>query len=399
MSAICGVIGTDGRPWSVADLDGVAHVQAPLGPDGKGQWEGAAGRCGVAIAVALRHATPEDAAERQPARNAGESTVLVGDLRIDNRAELAGTLGLTDDASAPDSVFALRSYERWGESMFDRIVGEFALAIVDRSRGGVLLARDHVGARPLAICERREMVAFASMPLALGALEDVGYELDSRHAAEILAVAYASDRTFLKGVRWLPAGGAAWIDAGGVRFRRWWDPDPHETTDASRSEHARALRESFDLAVAARLRSAGRVGASVSGGLDSTSVAATAARLVAPQRLSTFTAAPPPGWSGRERAGWDADESALVRELASMHDNMAPTFVHVPADVHFFEMHVALWELGAGPLANPANALWMHALRQTASEAGVTALMTGDFGNLFFSADGPQWLVASLRAG
>ncbi len=58
MSAICGVIGQDGRPWSAADLDGVMHTLAPLGRHGGGRWAGTAGRCGVVVGAALRHSTP-----------------------------------------------------------------------------------------------------------------------------------------------------------------------------------------------------------------------------------------------------------------------------------------------------------------------------------------------------
>jgi asparagine synthase (glutamine-hydrolysing) len=82
-----------------------------------------------------------------------------------------------------------------------------------------------------------------------------------------------------------------------------------------------------------------------------------------------------------------------------MHPNMSPTFVHVPEGSSLFGVHEAMWELGAGPAANPANTLWMHAVRARAASMGITSLLTGDFGNLFFSADGPDWLASLLRAG
>lgn len=399
MSVICGVVGTDGRPWTTADVEGVLDMQVALGPDGTGSWEGTTGRCAVALAVALRHTTPEDATGSQPIRIHDGSLVLVGDLRVDNRGEVAGLLGIPEDGSTSDGELVLRAYERWGKSMLERIVGDFALAIVDRRRGGVLLARDHMGARPIVVHERHGVVAFASMPLALTALEGVGHDLDVHHAAETLALAYTSERTFVAGVRWLPAGTAAWIDAGGIRRWKWWDPDPHETLDLDLTEHAAALREAFQSAVVARLRSAGPVGASASGGLDSTSAAATAAEQLAPASLPTFTAAPPPGWSGSAVAGWDADESHLVRDLARMHPNISPTFVHVAEGSGLFGVHEAMWELGAGPAANPANTLWIHAVRARAASMGITSLLTGDFGNLFFSADGPDWLASLLRVG
>jgi asparagine synthase (glutamine-hydrolysing) len=324
---------------------------------------------------------------------------LVGDLRIDNRADLAAALEVKNLPSVPDSSFALTAYERWGERMLHHVIGEFALAIVDRAHGGVFLARDVVGTRPLCIHERRGVVAFASNAMALTEIEGVGHSLDVTHAAEAVAMGYSSERTFVEGVRWVPAGTALWVDASGVRRWRWWDADPEEIEDLGPSAaHEDALREAFDKAVAARLRSSGGIGATVSGGLDSTSVAATSARLLAPDPFRTYTSAPRPGWTPSWEGKTDPDESPLVRELADMHPNMVPAFVHVDG-TGLLTTQEPLWEMGAGPARNPCNMLWVHAIRERAQADGVTTLMTGDFGNMFFSAEGPQWLVANLRAG
>jgi asparagine synthase (glutamine-hydrolysing) len=400
MSAICGVVGVDGRPWSSRDLAPVAAFLEPFGPDGGGAWDGTCGRCGVALAASLRHATPEDAGEAQPASTGDGSLVLVGDLRVDNRAELTATLGLPNETTLPDSAIVLAGYERWGAGVLDHLVGDFALAIVDRGKGGVLLARDHIGTRPLVLHRRPGVVAFASNALALTRLEGVGHRLDTHHAAEALALIYSSDRTFVEGVEWVPPATAVWVDSSGLRRREWWAPDPHATVNLSSAEaYERELRDAFDAAVAARLRSAGGVGASSSGGLDSSSAAATAAGMLAPARLPTFTSAPPAGWSAGERPGWDADESGLVRELAALHPNMDPHVVRLAPGMSVLDSREPLWELGAGPARNPCNLLWMRAVRERAAEAGVGTLIVGDRGNHFFSADGPEWLVRLLGAG
>lgn len=376
------------------------RVLTPLGPDGVRRWAGTAGRCGVAVAAAVRHRTPEDRAEAEPAGSANGPIVVVGDLRIDNRDELAGALGLADAHAVPDSAFVVAAYERWGEDLLSRLLGDFAVAIVDRRRGGVLLARDHVGNFPLTVHERPGVVAFASNALALTGLDGVGHSLDARRAAEVLALVYASESTFVEGVRWLEPGAAMWVDHSSVRSWSWWTPDPHAIVDLGSPEaHERELREAFDRSVAARLRSVGQVGASTSGGLDSSSAAATAARLLAPTPLPTYTSSPPVEWSGGKRPGWDQDESGLVRKLAELHPNMEPSFVHVSAGESLFDLHERLWELGASPLRNPTNLLWLNVIHERAGARGVTALLTGARGNLYFSADGPDWLVALLRRG
>src|SRR4051812_16333320 len=224
MSAICGVIRAGGRSGSDADLAGVMGALAPLGPDGGGTWAGAAGSLGVAVGAALRRRMPEDALDDQPARD-GDDLVLVGDVRLDNRSELGFAVG------GPDSAVLIAAYRRWGEAMLDRLCGSYAFALVDRRRGGVLLVRDHMGYQPLVVHELPGTVAFASTPLSLTALEGVERRLDMRRAAEVLALAMHSDRTFVEGVRWLAPGGAMWIDSGGTRRWQWWRPGLYDTRD------------------------------------------------------------------------------------------------------------------------------------------------------------------------
>lgn len=400
MGGICGVVGVDGRPWTEADLGPVIDALAPLGTDGREAWSGSCGRCGVAVAALLRQRTPEDRFDRQPAVAAGGELLLVGDLRLDNRAELAAALGLRDDRDVPDSHYALAAYERWETAFLDRIVGAFALAVVDRRRGGVLVARDHFGFQPLAVHRRPGVLAFASNAPALARLEGVDGSLDLQRMREILALAYISRRTVVRGVATVPPGGALWADASGVREWAWWRPDPHAIDDADFEEaHARRLREALDAAVAARLRSVAPVAAMTSGGLDSPSVSATAAVLTAPEPLRTYTSIPPRGWSGASPRNWDADESALVRDLASRHPNIRPTFVTVEPGGSLLDLHQRLWELGAAPVRNPCNSIWQYAIFERAGADGARALLAGARGNYFFSADGPEWLAELLRRG
>jgi asparagine synthase (glutamine-hydrolysing) len=321
-------------------------------------------------------------------------------MRLDNRSELAGALGLADASTVPDSAFVLAGYERWGHGVLERLIGEFALAIVDRGRGGVLLARDHVGMRPLAVHERSGVVGFASTALALTGFDGVGRRLDERRAAEVLALVYETDRTVVEGVRSLPPATALWVDGGGARRQTWWRPDLRGIVELdSPAEYEHELREALEAAVGAGLRSVGPVAAQTSGGLDSSSVAATAARLLGPRPLRTYTSAPPPGWRAAGLPGADADEWPLVLELAEMHPNMVPAVLRTPTGVSLLDVQEPLWELGAGPARNPDNVLWLRAIAERAGADGATTLLSGARGNAFFSADGPDWLARLVRAG
>jgi asparagine synthase (glutamine-hydrolysing) len=374
------------------------RVLGPLGRDGGGTWAGRVGPFGAAVGAALRRATPEDAADVQPARAAAGSLVLVGDLRIDNRAELATALPVDDRVDVPDSTFALAAYERWGEGFLDRIVGPFALAVLDLRQPSILLARDHLGLRPLAVHERPGTLAFASNALSLASFAGAGGGLDMQRMAELLALGYASERTLVEGVRWVAPGEAVRITPSGTRGRSWWRPERIAIREDEPPEaFERDLREALDLAVGSMARG-GPVGVMSSGGLDSTSVAASAAAQLAPATVTTYTSAPRPAWRGEGMPGLDPDESPLVRDLAALHPNLCPVFVHVEPGRKLLDHHERLWELGAGPVRNPCNAIWAYEILARAAADGVPTLLTGSFGNYFFSAAGQDWLVALLRA-
>jgi asparagine synthase (glutamine-hydrolysing) len=398
LSGICGVIGLDGRRFKAADIAGVRQALRPLG-ESEGCWDGTVGRSGVALGVTVSKWTPEDEFEDQPFWLPDESLGIISDLRIDNRPELIAQLGLSGASKLPDSALALAAYERLGEGFLERIVGSFAMAIVDRRRGGILLVRDHIGERPLVVHERFGVVAFASNALALTELEEVGHELDSRWATEILALAYDTQLTPVRGVRWLPRASAAWIDARGLREWRWWDPDPHEFDEIDPDEHEQRLRSSLEAAVSARLRSSGRVCTSLSGGLDSASVTATAARICHETELRTYTVAPRIGWDGPAPPGWDADESPLVADLADVQPNLDSVILRETSAAPIFSLQEPLWELGGVPQHNPCNALWIRTMIERAVGDGYQVQLGGDAGNGFFSADGPEWLAVLLRRG
>ena len=187
MSAICGAIGLDGRRFTAADLAGVRRNLRPLGELG-GMLGGDGRPLRRSLGATVSQWTPEDAFEQQPFLLADGKLGIVSDMRIDNRPQLIAQLGLRSASSLPDSAIALAAYERWGAGFLDRMMGPFALAIIDRRRGGLLLARDQLGDRPLVLHQRPGIVAFASNAIALTAFESVDNELDVRWATEVLAL-------------------------------------------------------------------------------------------------------------------------------------------------------------------------------------------------------------------
>src|SRR5215468_2939008 len=124
MSGIAAVLHLDGSAVRQSEVERMANVLKPYGPD----RQRILARGNAAFAFCLHQLTPEDLFERQPLIFA-DRFVMLFDGRIDNRSELGECLGITGSElhGMPDSMMALRLFDRWGELAFQRIVGVFAI--------------------------------------------------------------------------------------------------------------------------------------------------------------------------------------------------------------------------------------------------------------------------------
>lgn len=384
MSALCGALWFDDRPTD-GSLRGVTDALAPYGA--AETWSGALGRW-TATLCALDH-------DRSAPWVTPAGAVVVADASLVDRSRLRSQLPARN--SATDVELIGLAYDRWGREMFEHLSGSFAVAIIDPARSGLLLARDHNGSRFLAVHERADVVAFSSTSLSLTGFPGVGHELDVERLAELAVAAYGTTRTFVRGVQSIAPGHWRWIGSAERCEQQWWQPERIEICDLGSVEaHAAALREQLERSVAAHIEDAGTVGLLLSGGLDSASVAAVAARQVSPRTLTSYTSVPPPGWSGSVPKGWVASEQFAVEALVGRATNIRPRFIHVRGTSLFDHQH-DLWELGAGPERNPLNMVWAHECIREAAADGVEVMLTGASGNQAFSADGPLWLAELTR--
>jgi asparagine synthase (glutamine-hydrolysing) len=373
-------------------------AQSVYGPEPAAMWSSGH----VALGRRLYRLLPEDRFDRGPVVSTAGAGVLIADVRIDNREELAAALGLGADAgSLADAALLMRALERWGEDALDRLAGDFAFAWW-RDGGSLLLARDPVGRRPLHYHRGDGFVALSSMPKGLHALPEIPRRPNSRAVTDFLAmIPETTADTYFEGIEKVRGGQAVRIERDAVRSRTYFDPRPRELRLKRREEYEEALREQLDRAVEARLRGAGdRVGAHLSAGLDSSAVAATAARLLAPSggRVTAFTAVPREGYDLSGLSGVIADEGPLAAAAAAMHPNID---------------HVRIQGAGVSPLAelgryfflferpflNLCNGVWTSATLDEAKRRGLNVLLTGMLGNATFSFNGLQRLNLMLRRG
>jgi len=300
MSAIAGIIHLNGEPLARADLEPMSAVLEPYGPESEHYWvEGSA-----AMVFRLMSFTPEGRFERQPLAGAGGRYVLAVDGRVDNRPELAETLGIPSAAARefPDSLFILRAWEKWDEECLTRLVGAFNFALWEPKERRLNLVTSPFQGRPLFYHQTPRRFAFASMPKGLLALPEIPRKMNEDKLGDFLVFNHwEAHTTFYEGILRLPLGHRLTVQDGRVSVRRYWETDLQRTIRYPRDEdYVEAFIELFDRAVKDTLRSVHPVGILMSGGLDSSSVAVTAAPLLKEtgRRLTAFTEVPRADFEG-----------------------------------------------------------------------------------------------------
>ena len=396
MTAIAGFWSFDGR-------DAVEPCQAMISAQSAyGTRQSAARLDGLAVAARLYPLLPEDEHDRQPLVGGGGRLLLVADVRLDNRPELAGALGIdpAEAAGLADSGLLLLALERWGEDAVERLLGDFAFAFHDAREGKLLLARDPLGQRPLFWHRGDGFAAFSSMPAGLHALDSVPRQIDETNLIRYLgSLPRSGPASFYRDVERVEPGHVVTLTRSATTRHRYWRPRRRELRLGRFDDYVEAYRSELDAAVARRLRGAGElVAVHLSGGWDSNATAATAARLTAGAggRVLAFTHVP--GNEAAQPSNRFANEGALAAATATLHPNI--DHVLLPGSgrspIGDLDLYAALFQR---PVFNLCNHVWLSDIRSAAKAAGARVLLSGEIGNWTISAAPNSLLADFLREG
>ena len=328
----------------------------------------------------------------QPLRH-GPLTLLA-DARLDQRRELAQSLGLAAQEFC-DAGLILHAYRRWGQDCLQRLYGDFAFAVHDSAGREVFLARDHVGVRPLYWTKRGGEVMFASLIRGLVGLDGLAWSLsESRIGRFLCHPDEIRPETFIEGVESVEPGCWVRVSETGTASQRWWDPMLVRCDSAISELDAHAgLLDLTERAVKVRLPDAAAVGAHFSGGLDSTLVSMVASKLLrgSGRSLAALYAWCPPVSADYPDMG-KRDERHLITAQAR---RLGVTARYGSASVETIE------SLLARPmeLEGTANLLDELPIIEQASEDGVGVMLSGWGGDEVLSNQGQGHLAWLLRHG
>ncbi len=284
---MCGIVGiVDFRhPVDAATLIRMREALVHRGPDDAGAWIENDQTPHVGLAHRRLAILDRSAAGRQPLASADRRFVAVFNGEIYNYRELARELTALGHQfhSQTDTEVLLAAFIEWGEACVERFNGMWALAIWDDREHRLFLSRDRLGKKPLFYRWNGTQLLFASEIKALAAHPDVTCTPDETmlgRFVESFALPPAG-RTMFAGIGQLPAAHSLTLDAHGqLQQRRYWQLDPsNQIRLKNNGEYIERFRELFDDAVRIRLRADVSVGSSLSGGLDSSLIVGTIAKL------------------------------------------------------------------------------------------------------------------------
>lgn len=295
---MCGIAGFVGR----GDLDTLRRMTdriAHRGPDAEGLWRGE----GDGVHLGHRRLSIVDiGGGAQPMWSACAKCGAHGELgvtfngEIYNHAELRAelrALGHEFQTDHSDTEVLLHAYREWGDAFVERLNGMWAFVIYDRARRRLFGSRDRFGKKPLYWFHERGTFAWASELPALTEHPDCPRSLDALSLKKYFAYCYVpAPRCIYERVWKLPGGHSFVFDldaAAPPRITRWWSFEIEPDSAPTAEQWSERLRAALERATQRRLMSDVPLGVFLSGGIDSSAIAAFAARHVAAGKLNTFS--------------------------------------------------------------------------------------------------------------
>ncbi|HYO62164.1 MAG TPA: asparagine synthase (glutamine-hydrolyzing), partial [Pyrinomonadaceae bacterium] len=371
---MCGISGLISReritPDDAARVAAMSRALAHRGPDGAGEH-----RAPHVALAARRLAVIGLEGGAQPLYDEGRSLALVANGEIYNHVELRRRLSPRGHLfkTRSDCEAILHAYAEYGLDCVNHLRGMFAFALWDGARRRLVLARDPMGEKPLYLYERDGRLLFASEMKALLRSGEVPFELDAEAVNLYFHYQYVPEpRTAIRGVRKLDAAHLLVVEVEPWRVweKCYWRMDDAPPLDAdSTCAIAGRLEEVSELVVRADVP----VGVALSGGLDSSAVAALATRRVKGP-LHAFSV----GYAGRPEGSDERDEAqALARHLGLPFHEVE---IEAREVVEFFP-ELNYWR--DDPVADYAGHSYYAVMRRARAE-GVPVMLQGQGGDELF---------------
>lgn len=378
MGPFCGIVNIDPDFDQRANLDAMTSVFT-------GELPGAVVKQyheGAVLAQKSFHTTYESELDQFPLYDEDFKLTIVGDIRLDNRAELFLKLGISRHVQSEysDARLVLTSYKNWGDHCPQYLLGEFCFAIWDDHTKQLFCCTDHMGSRNIFYYFDRKQFIFASSPAIIQAVKGVNTGINHNKLISLVkpdAKHLFRAESWYKNIFPVPAATTLTYNTGNLHQHKYWTPEiGKELSFKNETDFAESFQEVFYNSVECRLRSNLPVTALLSGGLDSSAVASVAAKILQKQNrefnvLSVVLSDPADGIF--------KDERYFIDQFRAF-PNININYITVP-ERGFFS--------GLGDVAGITNDLTLSsrhylytAFSETAHQLGSSVILEGACGEL-----------------
>lgn len=319
MAGIVAVLATGGRVLDARELVTLHASLQEHSRDPAKRWNDRLVALSSSLSTFETHSRPEPSLATVPSLD----LVCTFEGQLHNAGELRADLGGSNDLT--DSDVALQAYARWDETFVRRLRGDFALVIWNARNKRLLCARDPIGIKVLYLYKTAHSFIVASDLAFLVNLHRQALSINPKAVAAYLSGDPLTTDTFYEGVVKLPAGTTLVVSAhdGDQRtFRHWSVSDIKPVRYARSEDYAEHFRNVFFDAIRCRLRGASRAGVLLSGGLDSSSIACVASRILStesPGRAPLLTFSATSDHCRPDEDGDLFDETPYIREVVGMY--------------------------------------------------------------------------------
>ncbi|MBM7563593.1 asparagine synthase-related protein [Paenibacillus sacheonensis] len=391
MSAIAGILYDDDQPVPAEDGAKLMQALQRYPADDAQAWHGGS----VFLGCHAQWITPESVHERLPYYDDRSRLAITADAIIDNRAELFDRLQIdyARRKGMTDSELIVAAYLKWGKEAPRYLIGDYAFVIWDERKRLLFGARDLLGNRTLYYQRQERRFAFCTVIDPLFELSGAKKAVNESWFSEFLAIPVILDAvdvnaTVYRDIGQLPPAHWLAVEEGKLTIGQYDKIEaPREPLRLkSNGEYEEAFRDVFREAVSSRLRTFRRVGASLSGGLDSGAVASFAADSLRREgkTLHTYSYVPSTDfvdWTPRRMV---ADESPYIQATVRHVGNIAHNGLDFGGRDSFGEIDDLIGLLEA-PYKFFENSFWIKGILERAQQDGVSVLLTGARGNYTIS--------------
>ncbi len=395
MSVILGKFNYKGEPLNPETIPCLMEHINSWEADDTGIWQNKIAGFGNRVI----YNTPESIGKQQPYIDNNSGDVITADVRLDNREELYKKLSISlgQQTSITDTLLLLKAYQKWGKDCPQHLMGAFAFAIWDKQQQQLFCARDHIGCKPFFYSFNSNYFAFSSEVKALTAIPDFSWNISKIYLENLFTHIYADRATLYEDINILIPGHFVIVNYQGMQINKYWQFDPDKKIKCSSDkEYVEQFKSLLNNAINCRMRSAYPIGCQLSGGLDSSGIAALGWKIAKKQNKKFITYSNEMPSDKRKNQFYFRDESDRINELISYAGITHYRKITKPKKKFTEEIDYALNLQSA-----PPSVMFYYSDRigSYAQEDGIRTVLSGFVGDEGVTTRCPGYLYYYLQQG